>query len=271
MGLLQSVIKFYLAVLIFRAALTRQELYFNQLGKLVGRITDPVLEKTFKLTKKNADNALPLFILAAVLLDMLVIFMLTGYGLPVAFFAGLADIFTFLMLFYIVSVIMGSFAESGLSHYSLFFRRIAAFWVKLTRTFIPIKSNTIVIPAVVIIFAVFTLANAAFSIGLQMVTSGAVNPVGALQTAVRTDIVAVAGLLDIFVWLIIIRALLSWVSPDPRNPVVQLIAALTEPVMEPFRRIIPPLGGSIDISPMILIFVVYFIKMMLIRLVGIIF
>jgi YggT family protein len=63
---------------------------------------------------------------------------------------------------------------------------------------------------------------------------------------------------------------MSWVSPDPRNPVVQIIHSLTEPVMEPFRKIIPTIG-VIDISAMVLIFVVYFIKTMLVRLVGIIF
>ncbi len=62
MGLLQTVIKFYLIVLLFRTVMTRQELYFNPLGKLVAKMTDPpVLEKAFKLTKKSADNMLPLF------------------------------------------------------------------------------------------------------------------------------------------------------------------------------------------------------------------
>lgn len=53
MGLLQTVIKFYLIVLLFRTVMTRQELYFNPLGKLVAKMTDPVLEKAFKLTKKR--------------------------------------------------------------------------------------------------------------------------------------------------------------------------------------------------------------------------
>ncbi len=53
MGLLQTVIKFYLIVLLFRTVMTRQELYFNPLGKLVAKMTDPVLEKAFKLTKKE--------------------------------------------------------------------------------------------------------------------------------------------------------------------------------------------------------------------------
>lgn len=270
MGLIQWIIKFYLVVLIFRTVMTRQELYFNPLGKIVGKMTDPVLEKAFKLNKKTADNILPIFLIVAILLDALVIFLLVGTSLPVAIFAGLADILTFLMLFYLVSVILGSFAgNAGMSHYAMFFKRISSFWVKLTRTFIPIKSNAVVVPAAIIIFAVFTLISTGITIGFQYFTTG-INPVIALNTAAKVNILAVTGLLDAFVWLIIIRALMSWVSPDPRNPIVQLIVSLTDPVLIPFSRIIPPIG-PVDISPMILIFVVYFIKIMLIRLVGIIF
>ena len=271
MGLLQSVIKFYLVVLIFRTVMTRQELYFNPLGKLVGKMTDPILEKTFKLTKKSADNILPIFIIFAVVLDGLVVFMLTTAGIPAAMLYGLADILGFLMIFYIVSTILGGFAgNASMTHYAMFFKRIASFWVKLTRTFIPIKSNAVIIPAIIIVFAFFTAAVAGVNIAYQAMLGSAVNPIGSLIIAARSNLLTVAGLLDIFVWLIIIRALMSWVSPDPRNPVVQIIHSLTEPVMEPFRKIIPTIG-AIDISPMVLIFVVYFIKTMLVRLVGIVF
>ncbi len=76
--------------------------------------------------------------------------------MPVAFLYGLADILVFLMIFYIVSVIIGSFANnSQMSHYAMFFHRLASVWVKFTRTFFPIKSNFVIIPAVLIIFAFF--------------------------------------------------------------------------------------------------------------------
>lgn len=271
MGLLQSVIKFYLVVLIFRTVMTRQELYFNPLGKLVGKMTDPILEKALKLTKKTADNILPVFIILAVVLNGLVVFMLTSAGLPAAMLYGLADILGFLMIFYVVSTILGGFAgNSTMTHYATFFKRIASFWVKLARTFIPIKSNAVILPAIILIFAFFTAAVAGVNIAYQAMMGGAINPVASLMMAARSNLLTVAGLLDIFVWLIIIRALMSWVSPDPRNPVVQIIHSLTEPVMEPFRKIIPTIG-AIDISPMVLIFVVYFMKTMLVRLVGIIF
>jgi YggT family protein len=266
MGLLTSLIKFYLVVLILRTAMTRQELYFNPLGKLVGKVTDPLLEKTFKLTKKSADNALPLFIGVAIVLVSLVYFMLTTMSIPVAFLAGMSDVAKFLMLFYMVSVIMGSFAgNASMSHYAMFFHRIAAFWVKLTRTFIPIKSNKIVFPAVIVVFAAFTLILSVINLGFQYFEGIMFSFSYALTFVFKDNIYGLLSLIDIFIWLIIIRALLSWVSPDPRNPVVQLIAALTDPIMEPFRKIIPNIGG-IDLSPMLLIFIVYYLKSVVIRL-----
>ena len=55
--------------------------------------------------------------------------------------------------------------------------------------------------------------------------------------------------LTIYIWIIIIRALLSWVSPDPYNPIVQILYRLTEPVLAPIRYRMPDFGG-IDLSPM---------------------
>ncbi len=67
--------------------------------------------------------------------------------------------------------------------------------------------------------------------------------------------------LTIYMWIIIIRAVISWFSPDPRNRFVIILHRLTEPVLRPIRRIIPPsqLGG-IDISPFIMILVIIFMN-----------
>lgn len=66
-------------------------------------------------------------------------------------------------------------------------------------------------------------------------------------------IIAVAKALDvvlwIFYWLILVRALISWVSPDPFNPIVQFLYRSTEPVLEPIRRLLPPM--VIDVSPLV--------------------
>src|SRR3989338_8234352 len=66
--------------------------------------------------------------------------------------------------------------------------------------------------------------------------------------------------IDIFWWLIIIRALLSWVSPDPNNPIVQFIERVTEPLLRPFRQLIPVYKVGFDLSPLLAILMLYFIK-----------
>lgn len=72
-------------------------------------------------------------------------------------------------------------------------------------------------------------------------------------------------LLTIYIWLIIARALISWVNPYPYHPVVRFLYRTTEPVLKPIRRLIPPIYG-LDLSPVIVIFLIYFVKEILFRL-----
>ena len=72
--------------------------------------------------------------------------------------------------------------------------------------------------------------------------------------------------LGIFYWLILIRALLSWVSPDPYNPIVQFLERYTEPVLAPIRRVLPPsFKFGIDISPLIAFLAIMFIRSFLVN------
>jgi YggT family protein len=79
---------------------------------------------------------------------------------------------------------------------------------------------------------------------------------------------AVARLLDLvlwaYLWIIIIRALLSWVNPDPWNPVVQFLTRVTEPVLAPIRRRVPSWRMGIDLSPLVAILAIYFIQWFLV-------
>ena len=63
-------------------------------------------------------------------------------------------------------------------------------------------------------------------------------------------------------WLILIRALISWVNPDPFNPIVQFLMRVTEPVLEPVRHLLPPL--PLDISPIIVFFIILFLQKFLV-------
>ena len=64
-------------------------------------------------------------------------------------------------------------------------------------------------------------------------------------------------------WLIIFRAVISWVSPDPFNPIVQFVTRVTEPVLEPLRRLLPAM--PVDISPVLAFFVIIFLQRFLVQ------
>ncbi len=66
-------------------------------------------------------------------------------------------------------------------------------------------------------------------------------------------------------WMVIIRAILSWVNPDPYNPIVQFIERVTEPFLAPFRRLIPSYKIGIDLSPLFAILFLYFLKVFLVQ------
>ena len=72
-------------------------------------------------------------------------------------------------------------------------------------------------------------------------------------------------LLNSYKWIIIIRALISWVNPDPYNPIVQFLTRVTEPVLRPIRKLMPPWKmGGLDLSPLVAIFALIFLEYALI-------
>jgi YggT family protein len=72
-------------------------------------------------------------------------------------------------------------------------------------------------------------------------------------------------ILTLYMWVIIIRAIISWVNPDPFNPIVRILYQITEPVLWRIRRLIPLHFGGIDFSPIILILVIIFLQNFLVN------
>jgi YggT family protein len=70
-------------------------------------------------------------------------------------------------------------------------------------------------------------------------------------------------LLWAYMWIIIIRALLTWVNPDPWNPIVRFLYQVTEPVLRPIRRLLP--NTQIDFSPLIVILAIMFLQRFLVQ------
>jgi len=95
---------------------------------------------------------------------------------------------------------------------------------------------------------------------LALIAAPGVNPLGALAWALPE----LAGLtINIFIFAVLIRVIMSWVNPDPYHPMARLLDSLTEPVMRPARRLLPPMGG-LDLSPVLVTIGLVLFRMLLI-------
>ena len=86
-----------------------------------------------------------------------------------------------------------------------------------------------------------------------------------LARAIFALAVILKGLLDTYWWIVIISVLLTWVNPDPRNPIVRFLYAVTEPVLYRIRRRMPFLIiGGFDLSPLVLLVAIHFVQLFLV-------
>jgi YggT family protein len=74
----------------------------------------------------------------------------------------------------------------------------------------------------------------------------------------------VNAVLTLAFWVILIRVLMSWVSPDPYNPIVRTLIQVTDPILQPAQRLIPPVGG-LDLSPIVVLLGIQFLKIFLVQ------
>ncbi|HRD65879.1 MAG TPA: YggT family protein [Candidatus Competibacter sp.] len=74
-------------------------------------------------------------------------------------------------------------------------------------------------------------------------------------------------LINIYLWGVVIQAVLSWFNPDPYHPAARVLAQLTAPVLRPARRLLPPISG-IDLSPMLVVVALIFVSLLLQDLLG---
>jgi YggT family protein len=70
----------------------------------------------------------------------------------------------------------------------------------------------------------------------------------------------IGWLLGLYTWVIIAAALISWVNPDPYNPVVQILRRVTEPVLRPIRNVLARYQTGLDFSPLVAILIIQFIQ-----------
>ncbi|WVV37571.1 YggT family protein [Sulfurospirillum sp. 1612] len=87
-----------------------------------------------------------------------------------------------------------------------------------------------------------------------------------LSTLVEAVAQILHMVINIYIWVVIIAALITWVRPDPYNPIVQVLNRLTEPVYHYVRKYIPTVIGGIDLAPIIIILALQFLDLFAVKL-----
>ena len=87
-----------------------------------------------------------------------------------------------------------------------------------------------------------------------------------LSTFIQALAQILSMVINIYIWVVIIAALISWVRPDPYNPIVQILYKLTEPLYAKIRRVIPTIIGGLDLTPILVILALKFIDLFVVQL-----
>jgi YggT family protein len=260
MLLLRFVVDFLIILMLLRLLIRPNEAFFHPIYRMIYRITDPVLTPSRYITRTPTQGILLTTIGLVVLRG--IIFMATDSGLEVlrrmGYFlmpplppmmgmaASFIELFRLLfqayMVMWVIAVVSGRGYGTSLIH-------------MMARAFLPIDAalGRLGIPR-----SWFTAGAFLFLWILHGLLVAATISLLILQTIPTPSLLAMSlgeGLKLVFQLfpgffsiLIIIGALLSWVSPDPHNPIVQTIYGISEPLLAPFRRLVPSLGG-LDITP----------------------
>jgi len=216
---------------------------------LIYRITDPILTPSKYMTR-NYTRGILLTIVALVVLRG-VIYMPIGpmtliNGLGVSFMSLFQLLFQGYMVMWFISLLSArSFGTPLLGLMSRAFLPLNAVlaWLKIPKRHFHLS-----------VFILLLVLYALLSILIRrvLIPNAAMSALSVFY-GLGDGLILVLGLFPgFFSLVIVIGALLSWVSPDPYNPIVQAIYSISEPLLSPFRRILPTLGG-IDFSPLLAI------------------
>ena len=102
-------------------------------------------------------------------------------------------------------------------------------------------------------------------LSLILLISGAGLHPGALLWAIPE---LIALLINIFLFAVFIQVIISWVNPGAYNPAITMLSTLTEPLMRPARRLIPPIGGTVDISPVVALIILEVVRRILVSVLA---
>ena len=252
MFLLRSLVDICMILLLIRLLIRPAEAYFDPIYRLIYRLTDPLLIPSKYITRDTVKGVL-LFLAALVVLRGLIynamqpMSIRTGMGLSLLNLVQL--VFQGYMVIWFVSVLSQGFYRLS------FMGMVERAFIPLNRIFrrMGIKKRRFHLSA--FLFLWITYGVVTMIIRYTTMPSPILSSLP-IQYGFGEGLFLILGLFPFpgfFSLVIIVGALLSWVSPDPSNPIVQAIYGISEPLLMPFRRFIPVLGG-IDISPIVALF-----------------
>jgi len=252
MYLIKFIIDILIVLFLLRLLISPNEAGFDPIYRIIFRITDPLL-KPSKYVTRNLFQGIILSIVLLVILRgfvymtigkvsfLYVTSFLTGFGISLLYLIQL--LFQFYMVVLIVSIL--SFRSLGMSFSRMIQRsflplNVTASWLRVPgRHFYPFSFISLLVVYAILSFVIYRMMI------LPQPGFLSFSPLHGLGEGLRLIFSLFPGF---FTLVIIAGALLSWVSPDPYNPIVQAIYGISEPLLAPFRRFSPNLGG-LDISP----------------------
>ena len=249
MYFIKSIIDIILVLLLLRLLIKPNEAFFDPIYGLIYRITDPLLIPSRYITRKPT-HGIVLTLLALVVLRGAVYLSITPMTLMAGIGLSLLSLLQLLFQAYIVIWFVSFLSKRGFGMFFLHIveRAFAPFNAIFKRFGIPGRNFH------VSFFLMLWILYALLSIVIRsvMIPQSTTSPLSVVH-GFGEGLILVLALFPFpgfFSLVIIIGALLSWVSPDPSNPVVQAIYGVSEPLLDPFRRFVPLLGG-LDLSPIV--------------------
>ena len=242
--LLDLIINIYIILLFMRMFLTEYERHDSILD-MVFQATDPIVVPLANALGLRATQLTPLLVIAVLLLFK---------GMIIGSIPGAVEGFisTLLKIYVLTIIITSIFREAYLNPIVNLGQRMVR-PVRRLATYLSPQPLAVNVLAVVILVVLHSLA--------LFVLRGD-EPL-LLKNAFIDSLKIIVDLTWFFVLVLFLYVLLSWFSPDPRNPLVQLLTLIAIPILEPLRRVIPPVGGVIDLSPVLGMFALQIVNAVL--------
>ncbi|NLA74402.1 MAG: YggT family protein [Deltaproteobacteria bacterium] len=243
MFLFKAVIDILIVIILIRLLIRPVEANFNTLFNLIYRVTDTIL-KPFKTIVKNEFTCVVLAVLSLVILRGLIYFLASRVSLLTGTTTSLLNLFQLLFQFYMVVWFIVIFTGE---------RGNTQIISMLQRAFLPLgalasrlnmSGRSFSFFSFIVLFIGYSLISFLLSNIVSLKSLGLPFYYGIAEAMV----LIIELFPGFFSLVILVSVILSWVSPSPYHPVAQTIYGISEPLLIPFRRIIPPIAG-LDLSP----------------------